>query len=431
MSAAGETGAAWRIGRHPNNPLKKGAGSVMDARIKRESDAMNRLDKKIFGTLFFSIFTAVTGVGIVVPLLPVYAHDLGAKGLYIGLLFASFSLSRTFFLPYFGRRSDRCGRKPHIVAGLFCYGVISFAFIAAVNVELLIAIRFVQGIASAMIMPVTQAYVGDITPPNREGFTMGLFNMSTFTGLSLGPLLGGMLNDHFSLDMAFICMGILSFTGFFLSLFFLPPATSERVIVRREAPVAYATLLKDPFVDGIFMFRLVYTACIGTIWGFLPVFADAEFSLSSSSIGILVMLGVFTSGILQTPMGAIADRWNKRLMILLGGMVVAYSMVLFQWSWGFWDLFQANVIFGVGGSMCMAPLMAIAVQKGVQSRGMGAMMSLITVAHSMGMMIGSLFAGVMMDLFEMRHVFSFGAGLMVLGTAVFFFCTLGRKKIRA
>ncbi len=402
----------------------------MDARIKAESDIMNRSDKKIFGTLFFSIFTAVTGVGIVVPLLPVYAHDLGAKGLYIGLLFASFSLSRTFFLPFFGRRSDRIGRKPHIVTGLFCYGLISFAFIMAVNVELLIALRFVQGIASAMIMPVTQAYVGDITPKNREGFTMGLFNMATFTGLSLGPLLGGILNDHFGLETAFICMGVLSFTGFFLSLVFLPPAGSERVMVRRDAPVAYRTLLRDPYVDGIFMFRLVYTACIGAIWGFLPVFADAEFSLSSSSIGILVMLGVLISGIFQTPMGALADRWNKRLMILAGGMIVACAMLLFQWAQGFWDLFWANAVFGVGGSISMAPLMAIAVQKGVESKGMGAMMSLITVAHSLGMMIGSLLAGIMMDIFAMRHVFSLGAGVMVFGVAVFFFCTLGRNKKR-
>lgn len=392
---------------------------------------MNPRDRKIFGTLFFSIFTAVTGVGIVVPLLPVYAHGLGAKGLYIGLLFASFSLSRTCFLPFFGRRSDRRGRKPHIVAGLFCYGVISFAFILAVNVELLIALRFVQGVASAMIMPVTQAYVGDITPRNREGVTMGLFNMSTFIGLSLGPLLGGLLKDHFGLESAFVCMGVLSFIGFFLSLFLLPPARTEQVIVRREAPVAYRTLLKDPSVDGIFLFRLAYTACIGAIWGFLPVFADAEFSLSSAAIGVLAMLGVFTSGLLQTPMGAVADRWNKRLMILLGGGTVACAMLLFQWAGGFWDLLVANVVFGVGGSMSMAPLMAIAVQKGVERRAMGAMMSLITVAHSLGMLIGSLMAGAMMDLFEVRHVFSFSAGVMGLGTAIFFACTLRRKRAGA
>ena len=167
-------------------------------------DKSNVLDKKIFGTLFFSIFAAVTGVGVVVPLLPIYAHDLGASGLYIGMIFGSFSLSRTFFLPYFGRLSDKKGRKPYILAGLFAYFIISIGFIFSKNVESLIIIRFIHGIASAMIMPVVQAYVGDITPRGQEGFVMGLFNLAMFSGLSLGPLIGGVINDHFNLQYTFI-----------------------------------------------------------------------------------------------------------------------------------------------------------------------------------------------------------------------------------
>ena len=72
---------------------------------------MQKLDKLIFTTLFFSIFATITGVGIVVPLLPVYAHDLGAGGLYIGLIFGAFSLSRVFFLPYFGKGFFGDGRQ--------------------------------------------------------------------------------------------------------------------------------------------------------------------------------------------------------------------------------------------------------------------------------------------------------------------------------
>ena len=59
---------------------------------------MSKLDQKALITLFFSVFATVTGVGIVVPLLPIYAHDLGANGIYIGLIFGAFSLSRTFFV---------------------------------------------------------------------------------------------------------------------------------------------------------------------------------------------------------------------------------------------------------------------------------------------------------------------------------------------
>ncbi|MGB6011196.1 MAG: MFS transporter, partial [Desulfobacterales bacterium] len=182
---------------------------------------MNKLNKSIFAILFFSMFGTVTGVGIVVPLLPIYAHDLGASGIYIGLIFGAFSISRTFLLPYFGRQSDKKGRKPFIVAGLFAYTVVSMAFMLSNSVESLIALRFLQGIASAMIMPAVQAYVGDITPAGREGFTMGLFNMSMFMGLSIGPLIGGIIRDRFSLDTSFASMGFLTFIGFMLSFFLL------------------------------------------------------------------------------------------------------------------------------------------------------------------------------------------------------------------
>lgn len=79
---------------------------------------MSTLDRKIFLTLFFTMFANLTGVGIVVPLLPVYAHQLGAGGFAIGLIFGAFSFSRTVCLPIFGRLSDRKGRKPFIVMAM-------------------------------------------------------------------------------------------------------------------------------------------------------------------------------------------------------------------------------------------------------------------------------------------------------------------------
>ena len=383
------------------------------------SSAMNATDRKIFGTLFFSIFAAVTGVGIVVPLLPVYAHDLGASGLYIGLIFGAFSLSRTFFLPYFGRRSDQKGRKWYIVTGLFSYAVISMAFILSTGVESLIVIRFFQGIASAMIMPVVQAYVGDITPLGKEGWVMGLFNMSLFIGLSAGPLIGGVIKDRFSLDGAFICMGALSIIGFVLSLVFLPPVTEERVVQKGRPPVRWSTILKDRTIAGLFFFRMAYTACIGIIWGFVPVFADIEFSISASGIGILVMLGVFVSGMVQVPMGWLADQINRRAMVVLGGLVVTGAIYAFTHASGFQDMFWASVVFGLGGGIAMPALMAAAVLRGNRIDAMGSVMALLTVGHSLGMLIGSVLAGIMMEWFQLRQAFIFGSLVMAAGTLLF------------
>ena len=386
------------------------------------------IDKKIFGTLFFSIFVTVTGVGIVVPLLPVYAHDLGAGGLAIGFILGSFALSRTFFLPYFGRLSDRKGRKRLIVIGLFSYACLSLAFMLAKDVTSLVAIRFFQGIASSMMMPAIQAYVGDITPRGREGFTMGFFNMSIFFGLSLGPVLGGSIKDVWGLGASFMSMGILSLLGFFLSLFFLPPSHEEKVMKKPRSPLPWKILLKDREIIGLFCFRLNYTACIGIIWGFLPVLADTRFALSSANIGLLVMLGVFISGIIHLPMGYVADRISRRSMIVFGGLLVAGGMICFARAGSLADLIVANILFGLGGGISMPAHMAIAVFKGNQSDAMGSLMGLMTMAHSLGMLMGASLAGLMMDMADLGDAFSLGAFISLAGVLLFFAFTKPGKQ---
>jgi len=392
---------------------------------------MQKLDKKIFSTLFFSIFGTVTGVGIVVPLLPVYAHDLGASGLYIGLIFGAFSLSRTFFLPYFGRQSDKKGRKPFIVAGLLAYTMVSIAFIFSNHVKALIAIRFIQGIASAMIMPAVQAYVGDITPRGREGFTLGLFNMSMFLGLSIGPLIGGVFHDRFGLDVSFASMGFLTLVGFLLSFFLLPATKTERVVNRRTVPLSWKQLIKNREMTGLFLFRFAYAACIGVIWSFLPVFADSEFSLSGASIGILVMLGVFSSGLLHVPMGFLADRVNRKMMVVIGGLIISYAIFSFEWTNSFGDLIVASLLFGLGGGVAMPALMAMAVLQGNSTGAMGSVMGILAMAHSLGMLIGSFIGGLMMDMFHLRYAFPSGAVIMIVCVGLFIVFTYHKKEVPA
>ena len=366
-----------------------------------------------------SLFTSLTGVGIVVPLLPVYAHSIGAKGIYIGLIFGAFSISRTFFLPYFGRLSDQKGRKPFIITGLFCYAIVSVAFIYAIDIFSIIALRFFQGIASAMLMPVVQAYVGEITPKGKEGTTMGLFNMSIFGSLSIGPVVGGFVNDAFSLKGAFICMGTLSFISFVFALVMLPPTSEEKTVVNKKAPPAWKEIINSKLIAGIFSFRLAYTTCIGIIWSFLPVYADHKFNLSSSQIGILITLSVLIGGALQLPMGFLADRFNKNVMIITGGIIISASVFYYNFAAGFWQLILASTFFSIGGGISMPAIMALSVIKGSEEESMGSVIALLTMAHSLGMLIGSIISGFIMDFISMEFMFVIGGWIMLVGSLLF------------
>ncbi len=386
------------------------------------------MNYKIFGTLFVSLFSVILGVGIVTPLLPVFAHDLGASGFLIGLLFGSFSLSRTFFLPIFGRMSDVKGRKPFILMGLLSYALISIIFMYIYDPILLIVCRFFQGIASAMIMPVVQAYIGEMTPEGQEGFQMASFNISVFASLSVGPILGGYINDRWNLQAAFMVMSILAFASFLAALILLPATKNEHYRKKRPKKVSWKRLLKHRPLIGLFVFRLAYTTCIGMIWAFFFFYASNTFHLSSAEIGILIMLGVFVSGLLQIPMGYLADRIDRTLMIVIGGFIVCLSIFALELSSGFWSLFIINCFFGIGGGISNPPIMACAVILGKESKMMGSVVSFLTMGHSLGMLIGSLIAGIIMDISGILSAFFIGGWIMVIGLFVFFLSILPGKK---
>ncbi|MFW6081146.1 MAG: MFS transporter, partial [Desulfosalsimonas sp.] len=106
---------------------------------------------------------------------------------------------------------------------------------------------------------------------------------------------------------------------------------------------------------------------------------------------------------------------------------VVVSMVLMGYAQGFAALFVANAVFGVGGGISMPALMALAVMRGQAIEAMGSVMALITIAHSLGMLMGSMLAGVIMDIAGLEYAFFVGAVIMAGGIMQFFRGTTGES----
>ncbi len=376
----------------------------------------NRKTSKILLTLFVAIFSSTLGSGLVVPLLPGYAHTMGASGFLIGMIFGAFSLSRTLMLPFIGYLSDSRGRKPFITLGLFIYFIASVLFIFADNVMLLIVIRFIQGGAAAMILPIAQAYAGDITPHEKEGTVMGLVHLALYGGLSSGPVLGGFVKDMYGIDASFMSMGVICLSGFILSIYFLPSVNMEVSASFAGRPAQYLSMMKDRRVTGLFIFRLAYTMCIGSIWSFAPLIADIRFHMESTAIGIVITLSVLISAVLMTPMGIMADRGNKKVLMIAGGLITAVSMFVLALVQSPWQLYLVSVLIGIGGGISVPSVMAVTVIAGRKYGSMASMMSLLTLAHSFGMMAGPVIIGLMMDMLNVSIAFTMSGILMFVAT---------------
>ena len=376
---------------------------------------------KIFITLFMAVFVTTMGAGLVAPLLPVYAHELGAGGLQIGLIFGAFSLTRTIFVPYFGKLSDRKGKRPLLTVGLFIYFLTSLLYIVSKSVETLILLRLGQGFASAMILPVAQAYVGEITPKGKEGRVMGLFNVSLYGGLSSGPVMGGMVKDWFNIQASFLGMGALTFVGFMLCLIFLPAESmsEKNGPAGSKASVPYMKLIKIPSVFSIFAFRVCFTTCIGITWAFLPILASTKMALSSSAIGAVVMINVLIAGLLQVPMGYLADRFSKKILTISGGLLAILAVLYLDRTESFGGLILANGILGLAGGVSFPAIMAFGVIEGRRTKAMGSIMGLLALGHSLGMLAGPVLAGALLEFFPFHIIFMFGAIVLIAGTAIF------------
>ncbi len=357
------------------------------------------------------------GLGIVGPLIPLYAKDLGATGIWLGAIFSGFSFARVIVVPMAGSLSDRWRRrKIFLTVGLSMYALSSLGYLLANEVYELILIRMVHGFGSGMVMPIAMAYVGDMTPEGEEGTYAGNLNTAIFLGWGMGPMIGGMLMDIYSRTTPFLVMSALTTAAFLLVLFILPEGTPKHSV---DEQTSYAGILKNKMVKGVVLFRIVTSMGSGTLFSFLPILA-ASMEMTTTEIGLLLSSRVFFMSFLQKPFGKLTDRYSKTKMIMTGGLFGAIATLLIPIATNFSELLTLGVITGICWSVMMPAIGAIATELG-RDYGMATMMSIFNVAMGLGMMMGPLIAGSMMETFGIDSVFLFGGTVGVAGVIFFHF----------
>lgn len=323
-------------------------------------------------------------------------------------------------MPIIGRLSDSNGRKLFICIGLLIYAIMSLGYIWADNVSQLTLVRLIHGAASGMIIPIAQAYVGDISPEGEEGKWMGYFNAAFFSGIGFGPLMGGALTEHFGMSVAFFTMGGLNLLAFLIAVLFLPEIRQKKVAT--SAHLSFRKMGKSGMVKGLFSFRLSFSIGMGAFTCFLPIFATIYIGLSLTLIGVLVALNILLMSLLGAATGKIADRFNRRVLVALGSLTNLTFLALIPLGGNFWQLLGICALGGLGGAIAMPAASALIVEEG-RRFGMGSTMGIFAMAMSIGFAIGPLLGGVIADFASINSVFYFGASAGLIGTSLFLWFT--------
>lgn len=370
--------------------------------------------------VWLSTLVGGLGIGMVSPLLPVFAQEMGASGVWLGLAFAGFAISETPLMPFIGRLSDRFGRKLFLVMGMLIYALAALGYLYSSTYQLLVLFRILSGLGAAMFFPVAFAYVGDLSPSGQEGRYMGLFNMAFLFGWGAGPLLGGLVKDSFGTDATFLAMMLMSAAAFLLLLLLLP---GHRSAEPKERPVERQTpwlqLLKDKIAVAACSFELIWGLGFGAIMSFLPVFMTTSLGTTATAIGIVISTRALLNGVLVYPYGWLADRVNRTLLVIVGAIVTAAGAMALPWMSSFVSLIVLFAITALFESVAVPAANAIAVDRG-RELGMGSVMGLFNMSMAAGLLLGSVLGGLVQDLLDTGSVFRFSAVVMLGGIVVFY-----------
>ena len=376
----------------------------------------NRLIRT-FASLFFATATALLGLGIIAPILPLYAETFAASGVEIGLVFAAFSISRALLGPFVGRLSDRIGRKYLMLVGLAIYATVSMLYGAVGSLLQLGVLRFIQGIGSVMILPLAQAYVGDMTPRGKEGRYMNAFYASQFFGIAFGPLLGGTIGSRWGYETAFYVMGGLTILSFLLVLITVPVdrTTRER---HRSTPREIVPLRSVISHDAV-KAMCVYVATRG-VWRqsfntFYPLYAISVVGVDEARVGIVLSTYMFAEGLFQIPFGFLADRYPRIRQIVIGSVLAPFVVLAVPFIPSVTGVAILTFVMGGFSALGRSSLVAIRTELG-RSHGMGTLGGLMGSSFAIGQMVGPTASGVIVDLLGLGAVFPFAAAIGCLGT---------------
>lgn len=357
------------------------------------------MKKSALGVLFLTVFVDLLGFGIVLPLLPRYAHAFDASDGAIGLLLASFSAMQFLFAPMWGRLSDTYGRRRLIMLGLLGSVGSYVLFAVARSYTVLLISRILAGIFAATI-GTAQAYIADVTGHADRGKQMALIGAAFGVGFTLGPVLGWLSHEGLGMSGPGVVAASFSVVAFLLAWRKLPEPERHVPLEKRGwfSTQGLRLALRTPGVPLILLLQIVAVFCFANFEGTLARLTEEKWGYDIQGNGLLFTYVGFCllmaqGFVVRRFMPRVGERNFARLgCLLLGAGLLGIAAGGGQLAWILGVL--AVAVFGFAMiSPSLSSLLSLATPSDRQGEILGIGQSGLSLARILGPWAGmSLFA---------------------------------------
>ena len=387
--------------------------------------------------LLCGLFVIMTGYGVTLSVLPFHIERMAlAEGtgqdqasIHVGLITGLFAFMQFFFAPLWGRISDRMGRRAILLIGMFGFAMANFMFGLSTNLTMLYVSRFIGGSLSAAVLPVTAAFVSDLTSEDQRGKGMAWMGSAAGLGVMLGPALGGLLAGvqfsnairlgHFAFgafSLPFFAAGGFALAALLAILLLLRDPADQMPdvpIIRSHSVMSH--MLKRRSFRRVLSLSFLAQFAMAMFEGTFALHAGPVMGLGPSEMGLVLMVCGFVMAAAQGGVISwVIDRTPEARLIFWGLVIMGTALILLMVSKNMASVLMLTALFGFGMAIII-PVLAALVSRDSNANA-GIVMGMQNAVNSLGQATGPLAGGFLLTL--SLHLPYLLAGVALLAAAI-------------
>ncbi len=341
--------------------------------------------------------------GMLTPVMAIYASDFGVAEWAIGLMITLFAAGRLLADIPAGHAAQRFGLSTLLWVGPAIAGAASLLGAFAVNYEMLLAGRALQGVGSGIYMTAATVYCASVGDRHVRGRIMALFQGALLAGAAMGPVTGGLVADWFGVSGPFLASAVVGgVTALLVAITIHPPAIAARGTGHGPSGKLFALLLIAPFACVLLINFGIFMTRTAASWQMIPLMATERFGMTAGQIGLAITVSALANLAVLPIAGTIVDTLPRPIVIVLSTLAAAASVAVIALSsseMAFWISMAAmGVSTGLGGPAVAAFAVDVAPPSMI-----GPAMGVMRFAGDFGYLLGPLCLGAMVDLALVTH----------------------------